>query len=44
MDLGAMEKDEDILSDKCLDVIRGMITNEGGNMNFSLMALVSVSV
>jgi ubiquitin carboxyl-terminal hydrolase L3 len=42
IDLGAMAPDDDVLSDKCLDVIRKMITNENGNMNFSLMALVPV--
>ncbi|KAH3920638.1 hypothetical protein HBI56_219460 [Parastagonospora nodorum] len=40
VDLGAMAVDEDVLSDKCLDVIRSMIASEEGNMNFSLMALV----
>jgi ubiquitin carboxyl-terminal hydrolase L3 len=35
-----MAVDEDVLSDKCLDVIRSMIASEEGNMNFSLMALV----
>lgn len=40
IDLGPMAVDEDVLSDKCLDVIRSMIASEEGNMNFSLMALV----
>jgi ubiquitin carboxyl-terminal hydrolase L3 len=41
IDLGAMAVEEDVLSDKCLDVIRGMMANERDNVNFSLMALVS---
>ncbi|KAF2822380.1 cysteine proteinase [Ophiobolus disseminans] len=40
IDLGPVPIIEDVLSDRCLDVIRGMIADEGGNMNFSLMALV----
>jgi ubiquitin carboxyl-terminal hydrolase L3 len=40
IDLGAMAPGDDVLSNKCLDVIRKMITNENGNVNFSLMALV----
>jgi ubiquitin carboxyl-terminal hydrolase L3 len=40
IDLGAVAVDEDVLSDKCLNVIRGMIASEEGNVNFSLMALV----
>jgi ubiquitin carboxyl-terminal hydrolase L3 len=43
IDLGAMAVEEDALSDKCLDVIRCMMGSEGGNVNFSLMALVSVA-
>lgn len=31
---------EDLLSEKCLDVIRGMMSEENVNVNFSLMALV----
>ncbi|KAF2002148.1 ubiquitin carboxyl-terminal hydrolase, family 1 [Amniculicola lignicola CBS 123094] len=39
--LGPLEKDEDVLSKKCLDVIRTMMDSGGGeNINFSLMALV----
>ncbi|KAF2124507.1 ubiquitin C-terminal hydrolase L3 [Dothidotthia symphoricarpi CBS 119687] len=41
IDLGLLDADADALSDKCLDVIRRMITGERGNLNFSLMALVS---
>jgi ubiquitin carboxyl-terminal hydrolase L3 len=41
IDIGTMSVEEDVLSDKCLDVIRGMMASEGGNVNFSLMALVS---
>lgn len=40
LDLGPMPTGNDVLADKCLDVIRGMIASEDGNMNFSLMALV----
>lgn len=40
IDLGPIPTGEDVLSDKCLDVIRGMIANEESNLNFSLMALV----
>jgi ubiquitin carboxyl-terminal hydrolase L3 len=40
IDLGVVPVDEDVLSDKCVDVIRGMMESEGGNANFSLMALV----
>jgi ubiquitin carboxyl-terminal hydrolase L3 len=40
IDLGAVPSGEDVLSNKYLDVIRKMITNEDGNVNFSLMALV----
>lgn len=41
MDLGPMEANEDVLSDKCLEVIRGMVEAENStNLNFSLMVLV----
>ena len=40
VDLGALAPQEDVLSDRCLDVIRGMMANEENNPNFSLMALV----
>ena len=40
IDLGALASDEDVLSEKCLSVIRGMIASEDNNPNFSLMALV----
>jgi ubiquitin carboxyl-terminal hydrolase L3 len=43
IDLGAMAAEEDVLSDKCLDIIRCMMGSEGGNVNFSLMALVAVA-
>jgi ubiquitin carboxyl-terminal hydrolase L3 len=43
IDLGGMDVDEDVLSDKCLDVIRRMMASEGGNVNFSLMSLVAVT-
>lgn len=41
LDLGPMAAGEDVLSGKCLNVIRGMIASEEGNLNFSLMALVT---
>lgn len=41
IDLGLLDTDADVLSDRCLDVIRSMIAEEAGNLNFSLMALVS---
>jgi ubiquitin carboxyl-terminal hydrolase L3 len=40
LDLGPMPTGDDVLSDKCLDVIRRMIASEEGNLNCSLMALV----
>ena len=40
IDLGILPADEDVLSDKCLHVIRNMMTLEVNNPNFSLMALV----
>jgi len=40
IDLGALIADEDVLSEKCLNVIRGMMASEDENLNFSLMALV----
>ncbi|KAG9193033.1 ubiquitin carboxyl-terminal hydrolase L3 [Alternaria panax] len=40
IDLGALTADEDILSEKCLGIIRGMMAKENDNLNFSLMALV----
>lgn len=40
IDLGPLAADEDVLSNKCLDVIRSMIASESNNPNFSLMALV----
>ncbi|KAH8721572.1 ubiquitin carboxyl-terminal hydrolase, family 1 [Phaeosphaeriaceae sp. PMI808] len=42
IDIGALAADEGVLSDKCLDVIRSMMANADGNVNFSLMALVAV--
>ncbi|KAH6882945.1 hypothetical protein BKA58DRAFT_374168 [Alternaria rosae] len=40
IDLGTLTADEDVLSEKCLSVIRGMMASEEQNPNFSLMALV----
>ncbi|CAO2649684.1 Nn.00g009760.m01.CDS01 [Neocucurbitaria sp. VM-36] len=40
IDLGPLAVDEDVLSDRCLKVIRGMMASESNNPNFSLMALV----
>jgi ubiquitin carboxyl-terminal hydrolase L3 len=40
IDLGVLAADEDVLSEKCLGVIRGMMASEEDNLNFSLMALV----
>ncbi|KAF2032865.1 ubiquitin carboxyl-terminal hydrolase, family 1 [Setomelanomma holmii] len=40
IDFGLMPANEDVLSKQCLDVVRGMIGLEDGNLNFSLMALV----
>ena len=40
IDLGVLTADEDVLSEKCLGVIRGMMASEAENPNFSLMALV----
>jgi ubiquitin carboxyl-terminal hydrolase L3 len=39
-DLGAIAPEEDVLSDRCLNVIRSMITSDEDNLGFSLMALV----
>ena len=39
IDLGALTADEDVLSERCLSVIRGMMAREDENLNFSLMAL-----
>jgi len=44
VDLGPMVIDEDVLSDRCLDVIRSMTASEEGNVNFSLMALVPAAL
>jgi ubiquitin carboxyl-terminal hydrolase L3 len=41
IDLGVMAAEDDVLSDKCLSVVRGMFASEEANPNFSLMALVS---
>jgi len=42
IDLGRMGgNNSDVLSDQCLDIIRGMIASENANMIFSLMALVN---
>ena len=38
--LELLEHGEDVLSEKCLDVIRGMMTEERDSLGFSLMALV----
>lgn len=43
IDLGPLATDEDVLSNQCLDVIRGMMQSEVDNVNFSLMALVEES-
>ncbi|KAF1942393.1 ubiquitin carboxyl-terminal hydrolase, family 1 [Clathrospora elynae] len=40
IDLGLLTADDDVLSDKCLHVIRSIMTSEDNNLNFSLMALV----
>ncbi|KAI4660062.1 uncharacterized protein J4E79_005865 [Alternaria viburni] len=40
IDLGPLTTDEDVLTEKCLGVIRGMMASEDENPNFSLMALV----
>jgi ubiquitin carboxyl-terminal hydrolase L3 len=41
IDLGEMPAGEDVLSDTCLGVIRGLIKEDKtGSLNFSLMALV----
>jgi ubiquitin carboxyl-terminal hydrolase L3 len=40
MDLGALASEEDVLSDRCLDVIRSMMAKNENNPNFGLMALV----
>ncbi|KAL1798927.1 hypothetical protein ACET3X_002964 [Alternaria dauci] len=39
IDLGELTADEDVLSEKCLSVIRGMMAMEDENLNFSLMTL-----
>lgn len=44
IDLGATASDEDVLSDKCLGVVRSMIAKEEGNVNFGLMALVPAAL
>lgn len=41
IDRGKFESAEDMLSEGCLDLVRDFITKEKGNLNFSLMALVS---
>ena len=41
IDLGLLDADADVLSDKCLNVIRSMIAEDVENLNFGLMALVS---
>lgn len=42
LDLGVMQEDEDVLSEKGLSVIRGMVEVENSNnLNFGLMALVN---
>lgn len=38
--LALLEEGEDVVSDKCLTVIRGMMNKGGDSLNFSLMALV----
>lgn len=40
IDLGLLAADDDVLSSKCLDIIRSMFASEDDNINFSLMALV----
>lgn len=40
VDLGDVASAEDVLADSCLGVIRDMVVDEGGDMHFSLMALV----
>ena len=40
IELALLEDGEDVLSEKCLAVIRAMMTEQGDNLNFSLMALV----
>ncbi|KAI4639615.1 hypothetical protein J4E93_008967 [Alternaria ventricosa] len=40
IDLGALTTHEDVLSERCLGVIRDMMASEDENPNFSLMALV----
>ncbi|KAF2465343.1 cysteine proteinase [Lindgomyces ingoldianus] len=43
IDLGELGAEEDVLSDKCLMVIRDLVENpKGGDLNFSLIALVPV--
>ena len=41
IDRGKFEGAEDMLSEGCLNLVRDFITKEKGNLNFSLMALVS---
>lgn len=38
--LTLLEAEEDVVSEKCLTVIRNMMAGEADNLNFSLMALV----
>ncbi|OAL45903.1 ubiquitin C-terminal hydrolase L3 [Pyrenochaeta sp. DS3sAY3a] len=40
INLGPLAANEDVLSSKCLDVIRRMFASEDDNISFSLMALV----
>jgi ubiquitin carboxyl-terminal hydrolase L3 len=40
MALGVLAPEEDVLSDKCFNVIRGMMASDDNNLGFSLMALV----
>lgn len=39
-DLGPMSTEDDVLSGACLSVIRNLVAEEAGNVNFSLMALM----
>ena len=41
IDRGKFGGSEDMLSEGCLNLVRDFITKEKGNLNFSLMALVS---
>lgn len=38
--LALLEDGEDVLSEKCLSVIRGMMEEDGDSLHFNLMALV----